>query len=99
MVPSCAIIALAAERASPSFIAQSQGIPRCVCGGIDVVLCEESLGSRVNEESIRVIAQAGLLLVLGTSLTVYPAEGLICYYGGNRLVLVNRDATPYDDRA
>ena len=65
----------------------------------DVVLYEESLDSRVIEDSVQAIAQADLLLVLGTSLTVYPAAGLIHYYRGHRLVLINRDATPYDDRA
>ena len=65
----------------------------------DVVLYKESLDSHVIEETVRAIAQADLLLVLGTSLTVYPATGLIHYYSGNRLVLVNRDATPYDDQA
>ena len=87
---------------SGEFIAHSQGIPRCSCGGIvkpDVVLYEESLDSRVIEDSVQAIAQADLLLVLGTSLTVYPAAGLIRYYRGHRLVLINRDATPYDDRA
>ena len=64
----------------------------------DVVLYKESLDSHVIEETVRAIAQADLLLVLGTSLKVYPATGLIHYYSGNRLVLVNRDATPYDDR-
>ena len=64
----------------------------------DVVLYKESLDSHVIEETVRAIAQADLLLVLGTSLTVYPATGLIHYYSGNRLVLVNRDATPYDDQ-
>lgn len=87
---------------SGEFIAHSQGIPRCSCGGIvkpDVVLYEESLDSRVIEDSVQAIAQADLLMVLGTSLTVYPAAGLIRYYRGHRLVLINRDATPYDDRA
>ena len=84
------------------FIAESTGVPRCSCGGIvkpDVVLYEESLDSRVIEDSVQAIAQADLLRVLGTSLTVYPAAGLIRYYRGHRLVLINRDATPYDDRA
>ena len=65
----------------------------------DVVLYKESLDSHVIEETVRAIAQADLLLVLGTSLTVFPAAGLIRSYGGNRLVLVNRDATPYDVQA
>ena len=51
------------------------------------------------EKSIQAISDADLLIVAGTSLTVYPAAGLIRYYGGNRLVLINRDATPYDSYA
>ena len=84
------------------YVMHSEGVPRCTCGGDvkpDVVLYEESLESRVIEDSVQAIAQADLLLVLGTSLTVYPAAGLIRYYRGHRLVLINRDATPYDDRA
>ena len=84
---------------SGEFIAHSQGIPRCDCGGIvkpDVVLYEESLDSRVIEESVRAIAQADLLLVLGTSLTVYPAAAFLDDYMGNRLVLINKTPTPRD---
>ena len=51
------------------------------------------------EASVRAIHRADLLIVAGTSLTVYPAAGLVDYYRGNRLVLINRDATPYDHRA
>lgn len=84
------------------FIRDAQDIPRCSCGGIvkpDVVLYEESLDSDTVEKSIAAIENADLLMVAGTSLTVYPAAGLLRYYSGNRLVLINRDATPYDDRA
>ena len=84
------------------FIRDADGIPRCECGGIvkpDVVLYEESLDSRTLESSIRAIAGADLLIVAGTSLTVYPAAGLIDYYQGNRLVLINRDTTAYDHKA
>ena len=84
------------------FVQQAPGIPRCDCGGIvkpDVVLYEERLDAEVLEKSVQAIAQADMLLVLGTSLTVYPAAGLIRYYGGDRLVLINRDPTPYDSRA
>ena len=63
------------------------------------VLYEESLDGDTIEKSVGAIATADLLIVAGTSLTVYPAAGLINYYRGNRLVLINRDATPYDDRA
>lgn len=84
------------------FIRDCDGVPKCTCGGTvkpDVVLYEESLDSSVLEKSICAIAGADMLIVGGTSLTVYPAAGLIRYYGGNRLVLINRDATPYDDQA
>ena len=83
-------------------ILESEGIPRCECGGIikpDVVLYEEPLNQRTIFDSIEAIADADLLIVAGTSLTVYPAAGLVDYYRGDRLVLINRDATPYDDRA
>lgn len=81
------------------FIKETDGIPYCRCGGVvkpDVVLYEESLDQRVLEQSVNAIAQADLLIVGGTSLTVYPAAGLLRYYGGSRLVLINRDETPYD---
>ena len=80
----------------------SQGIPRCECGGVikpDVVLYEEALDNRVIEQSINAIAKADMLIVAGTSLTVYPASGLINYFRGESLVLINRDATPYDGKA
>ncbi len=83
-------------------VLESSGVPRCSCGGIikpDVVLYEEGLDSQVLEESVRLIAQADLLIVGGTSLVVYPAAGLLQYFQGNKLVLINRDATPYDSRA
>ena len=84
------------------FIRDTEGVPRCDCGGVvkpDVVLYEESLDGDTIEKSVGAIAAADLLIVAGTSLTVYPAAGLINYYRGNRLVLINRDETPYDDRA
>lgn len=84
------------------FIRDSSGIPRCSCGGTvkpDVVLYEEGLDQRVLEGSVRAIENADLLIVAGTSLTVYPASGLIRYYHGSRLVLINRDETPYDSYA
>ena len=84
------------------FVRDSAGIPRCTCGGIvkpDVVLYEEGLDQQTIEKSIMAIRGADTLIVAGTSLTVYPAAGFINYYRGNRLVLINRDATPYDDRA
>ncbi len=87
---------------SAEFVKESPGIPRCSCGGTvkpDVVLYEEGLDSETMEKSVAAIAEADLLIVAGTSLTVYPAAGLIRYYGGDRLVLINRDATPYDSYA
>ena len=84
---------------SAEFVKEAPGVPKCACGGTvkpDVVLYEESLDGDTMEKSIRAIADADLLIVAGTSLTVYPAAGLIRYYGGSRLVLINRDATPYD---
>ena len=87
-----AIIALP-ERAA-------DGIPRCPeCGAIvkpDVVLYEEGLDGRILEESVRAIAQADLLVVAGTSLAVYPAAGLIDYFKGDHLVIVNLAPTPRD---
>lgn len=65
----------------------------------DVVLYEEGLDQNTIERSIQAIHNADLLIVAGTSLTVYPAAGLINYYRGNRLVLINRDETPYDAQA
>ena len=87
---------------SAEFVKEAAGVPRCSCGGIvkpDVVLYEEQLDGNTIENSVAAIAQADLLIVAGTSLTVYPAAGLIDYYRGNRLVLINRDETPYDSRA
>ena len=80
----------------------SEGVPHCACGGRikpEVVLYGESLNDDVVRESVRRIREADLLIVGGTSLAVYPAAGLIDYYRGNRLVLINRSATPADDRA
>ena len=87
---------------SAAFVKNSSGIPSCDCGGIvkpDVVLYEESLNSDVMYRAARAISEADVLIVAGTSLTVYPAAGMIGYYRGNRLVLINRDRTPYDGEA
>jgi NAD-dependent deacetylase len=84
------------------FVKNSLDVPRCDCGGIvkpDVVLYEESLDSATIEGSVAAISRADLLIVAGTSLTVYPAAGLVNYYRGNRMVLINRDETPYDHQA
>ncbi len=87
---------------SAQFIKNAPGIPRCSCGGIvkpDVVLYEEGLDQDTIEKSVMAIAQADLLIVAGTSLTVYPAAGLIRYYPGSRMVLINRDETSIDCQA
>lgn len=85
------------------FVAGGEGVPRCpVCGGLvkpDVVLYEEGLDQDTVEGAVRAIAQADVLIIGGTSLVVYPAAGLINYYRGNKLVLINRDPTPYDGQA
>ena len=87
---------------SAEFVKNAAGVPKCDCGGTvkpDVVLYEESLDQDTIEKSAMAIYQADLLIVAGTSLTVYPAAGLIRYYRGDRLVLINRDETPYDRHA
>ena len=84
------------------FVKDCDGVPKCSCGGTvkpDVVLYEESLNGRTLENSVAAIEDADLLIVAGTSLTVYPAAGLINYYQGKRLVLINRDETPFDSEA
>ena len=81
---------------------EPDGIPRCSCGGTikpDVVLYEESLDQEVLSRSVEYITRADMLIVGGTSLTVYPAAGLIDYYRGNRMVLINKTVTPMDSRA
>ena len=83
-------------------INKGTGVPRCDCGGVirpDIVLYEEQLDEDVLRKSIDYIRNADVLIVGGTSLNVYPAAGLINYYRGNKLVLVNLSATPYDDEA
>lgn len=83
-------------------ILECTGIPECFCGGLikpDVVLYEEGLDEQNIREAIRLIGEAEMLIVGGTSLGVYPAAGLIDYYTGHRLVLINRSETPYDSSA
>ena len=83
-------------------IKEGTGVPRCACGGTikpDVVLYEEGLDSASIEGAVADIQAADLLIIGGTSLAVYPAAGLINYYQGSRLVLINKSPTPYDDRA
>lgn len=84
------------------FIFNSIGIPKCECNGIikpDVVLYEEGLDNIVLTNSIKAIQEADLMIIAGTSLTVYPASGLINYFRGENLVLINRDSTPFDNMA
>lgn len=84
------------------YIKNSKQVPHCSCGGIikpDVVLYEEGLNESVIRESIQQISQAEILIIGGTSLSVYPAAGLIQYYKGNKLVLINKSATSYDKNA
>ena len=86
----------------PEFIRDCAGVPRCDCGGVvkpDVVLYEEGLSEDVLHRAVHAISEADVLIVGGTSLTVYPAAGLIRYYRGSKLVLINRDETPYDTAA
>lgn len=83
-------------------INKGEGVPRCSCGGVirpDIVLYEETLDEDVMSSAVHYIRQADVLIVGGTSLNVYPAAGLIRYYRGNKLALVNLSQTPYDEYA
>ena len=85
-----------------NYVFNSNDIPRCNCGGIikpDVVLYEEGLNQEILNNAVNTIANADMLIVAGTSLIVQPASGLINYYSGNKLVLINRDVTAYDTKA
>lgn len=84
------------------YVMHSEGVPRCSCGGVikpDVVLYEEGLDSGILGKAVHYIRTADMLIVGGTSLVVYPAAGLIDYYQGNRLVLINKAATSRDAQA
>ena len=84
------------------YILESKGVPHCECGGPikpDVVLYEEGLDMGIMQEAISFISQADVLIIGGTSLVVYPAAGLIDYYRGHKLVLVNKTPTPRDNMA
>lgn len=86
----------------PEYIRDSQGVPRCECSGIikpEVVLYEEGLDEAVLSAAIHHIRRADTMIIAGTSLTVYPAAGLVLDFRGKHLVLINRDATPMDHRA
>lgn len=87
---------------SMEHILSCEGVPKCSCGGVikpDVVLYEEGLDDSVLSRSIEHIRNADVLIIGGTSLTVYPAAGLIDYYRGNKLVLINKSATSRDSQA
>lgn len=84
------------------YILDSEDVPRCECGGFikpDVVLYEEGLDNTVMTNAIRAIASADMLIIGGTSLVVYPAAGLIDYYKGNKLVVINKAPTTRDSMA
>lgn len=85
------------------FMVQGEGVPVCpVCGGTvkpDVVLYEEGLDQQTMENALNAIAKADMLIIGGTSLAVYPAAGLVHYYRGHKLVLINKTPTPYDRNA
>lgn len=86
----------------PDAVQNQEGVPRCQCGGIikpDVVLYEEALDMDTMQSAAEYISHADVLIIGGTSLAVYPAAGLIDYYRGHKLVLVNKSATPMDRRA
>lgn len=83
-------------------VLESEGVPRCTCGGVikpDVVLYEEGLDQHTLQKAVYYISNADVLIIGGTSLTVYLAAGLIDYYGGKKLVLINKSVTPMDSRA
>ena len=85
-----------------SYIKESTGVPKCACGGQikpDVVLYEEGLDDVTMQSAIHFISQAEILIIGGTSLAVYPAAGLIDFYKGNKLVLINKSATSRDGQA
>ena len=86
-----------------AYVKNSDGVPRCdECGGLvkpDVVLYEESLDSQTISDAVYAIAHADVLIIGGTSLAVYPAAGMIDYFRGNHLVLINRSSTPRDSQA
>ena len=93
----------ACEKSYPlEAVLQAEDIPRCRCGGAikpDVVLYEEGLDESIMERAATAIREADVLIVGGTSLNVYPAAGLIRYYSGDKLILINKSETPYDGYA
>lgn len=90
------------KRYEQSFVQDAAGVPRCTCGGVvrpDIVLYEEPLDQSVLDNAVRAMAKADLLIVGGTSLVVYPAAGLIHYFRGRRLVVINLSPTSADSSA
>ena len=84
------------------YVTGSDGIPKCSCGGIikpDVVLYEESLNEKDMNSAVNAISSADMLIVVGTSLIVYPAAGFVRFYSGDKLVLINKSPTGYDSLA
>mgnify|MGYP000096583156 CR=1 FL=1 len=84
------------------YVKHSEGVPRCECGGMikpDVVLYEEGLDNQTIQDSVRAISEAQVLIIGGTSLAVYPAAGLIDYFRGDALVVINKSSTPRDRNA
>lgn len=84
------------------YIVKTEGVPKCECGGIirpNVVLYEEGLDNEKIQKAIDLVENADLLIIGGTSLNVYPAAGLINYFNGDNIVLINKDKTPYDNKA
>lgn len=87
------------EQHSFDFVEQSSGVPICKCGGVvrpDVVLYEEGLDQDILSKAVRYITDADVLIVGGTSLAVYPAAGLLQYYKGDKLILINKGQTQAD---
>lgn len=86
----------------PEAIFEGEGVPKCECGGVikpDVVLYEEGLDTAVVDGAIAAISSCDTLIIGGTSLNVYPAAGLIRYFRGNSLVIINKSPTQYDSNA
>lgn len=84
------------------YIMNTEGVPKCSCGGTikpDVVLYEEGLDDQVMESAVKYISEAEVLIIGGTSLAVYPAAGLVRYFRGNHLVVINKSVTPMDNNA
>lgn len=90
------------KKYNSDYLLEQKGVPKCSCGGIikpDVVLYGEMLPEKALQESIAAIESADMLMVLGSSLVVYPAAGLIDYFNGEKFVIINRDDTDYDSEA